>query len=99
MSNLNRNAQTLGEIANLCYLITNETKYDAWFEYHAHVNQITVRVHLEGDFLSEPSFKFDDYLQDKRVGPYDRDLGHDTRPKFLRLKRDLTAFLKKARNE
>ena len=87
----NPSAKILGDIMRICFLIGEETEYDAHFGWAAHVNSLSVRVFNKGSWSGQMQLEFNEYLN---LGP-DASGFHfstDTYPKFKEFYDTLKAF-------
>lgn len=97
-SDLNSNAKLMADIAATCFLITNETDFDAHLNYSAHVDSIEVRVFPQGNW-THPVLSFEEYLCcNSRDRGFDKSsLGLGKAPEFRAFLKRLRAFLAEAR--
>lgn len=86
-------SRVLGEIARLCFLIGEETDYDAHLSWSAHVNQLSVHVTPKGARHDHAVLSIDEYMNiPKTTGIFTDDFRTDTYAKVKDFAKKLAAF-------
>lgn len=85
-------AKVLGQIAQTCFLIGEETDFDAHMDWAAHVNEITVQVTPSGAGRQHAVLEFDEYLNIPSTDGWSSEFRTDTYPKVKKFAAELDAF-------
>jgi hypothetical protein len=91
-------ARVLADIAQTCFLIGEETEFQAHMSWAAHVNQLEVRVLPKGaTWDKHAKLELNEYVNiAKTTGIGTDDFATDTYPKVKRFARELKAFYERA---
>lgn len=95
---LNPCARIIGELAQVCFLICEETKFDAEFSWAAHVSELMISVKPEGRYTAGALLELDEYVTiappRSGWGELGR-MGEDTYPKLKAFLAELKKFHQK----
>lgn len=86
-------ARVLADMAKLCFLINEETGFDAFFNWSGHVNEVDIWIAPKGTNRDHAVLVFDEYMNiPKTTGMYTDDWRTDTYPKVKKFADELRRF-------
>lgn len=94
---INPCARVISELAQVCFMIGEETEFDASFFWSAHVNGLQIDIKPEGKYAAEPIMVLDEYVIIPTVSMwgYHSKLGEDTLPALKVFLAELKKFHRK----
>jgi len=97
LNKVNPCARVISELAHVCFMIGEETEFDAHFSWSAHVNELQITLQPEGRYAADPIMALDEYVNIPTVamwGHYPK-IGEDTLPKLKAFLAELKKFHQK----
>ena len=92
---INPCAKVVSEIMKTCFLINEETDFDAHFLWSGHVNNLDLVITPKNSSREHAVIRFEEYLNTPSKYDWGSELGTETYASFKKLSADLKEFYEK----